>query len=451
MKVTLNELLHNDTLTEIKTASELFFTQALAYSVKHLMTETTLDVSNIKVTAQLAHCPFVVDCVNDGLQFANVTRSFATPYTSAPDVDDRSPAFLKRFNAYITALHRCSDDAPAELFDCGFFQMDEQDETHLTIYNTDVARIYGTTTTSSNPDAYVYALAMLVVVAYISGKQFRVTLKPDTAKQVYEYAHVYTLMLMGNRMLSVLNVTIEDEAVELDKQRWAALVFERRLRGYYLPENVHTYTVHEKNNAMYSTDLRPGDVVLVYQSVQDMTRTDLANTVFNTCEAGVILSAEKTGSNVIGFTIQILETLATKATVSALIDAGVASGNKLYLKADKNKCSKPVHTYMFKDIGLGGCAGSNKIILMPIPEGVQDEKSPNYEQYLVCSKDGKEVKKQTLDIYDTIYTTFCDREIQFDRERFRKRYYGDRIPEYETRMHDIFGDEYNGGNYGKFA
>lgn len=438
MKITLNEILHNPELKEIQTASELFFAQAIAYSVEHLMADTTLDVSNIRVAHKLAHCPFVSDCIKSGLHFAGVTKSFATPYTAAPDVDDRTPAFLKKFNAYVTALHRCSDGVPTDLFECEFFKIDEDDANHLTIYNTDIARIYGTTVTSVNPDAYVYALAMLTVVAYISGKTLRVTLRPDTAKQTYEFAHVYILQLMGNRMLAPLSVTIEDDTLELDKQRWAALVFERRLFGYYLPETVHTYSIEEKNNAMFSTDLRVGDIVLIYKSTQDTAHNDLACMTFSNCEAGVILSIEYAGSIALGFTIQVLETLATQATVNALIDAGIASGNKLYLQADKKKCNKPVRSYMFKDCGLGGCAGSNSTLLMPIPDGVQDEKSPNYEQYLEYNKEGTDVRKCTLDIYDTIYTTFCDRGVEFDKERFRHRYFGDRVPEYETRMYQIW-------------
>lgn len=438
MKITLNEILHNPGLKEIQTASELFFAQAVAYSVAHLMTDTVLDVSNLSVASKLAHCPFLSDCINDGLHFAGVTKTFAAPYNAAPDIDDKSAIFLKKFNAYVTALHRCSDGAPKDLFDSNFFNVDESDEEHLTILNTDVARIYGTTVTSVNPDAWVYALAMLTVVAYISGKTFRVTLRADTAKQTYEYAHVYILQLMGNRMLAPLSVDIVDDTMELDKQRWAALVFERRLCGYYVPTALHTYTINEKNHALFSTDLRAGDIVLIYKSTQDATHNDLAGMPFSSCEAGVILSIEYDAGLAIGFTIQVLETLATQATVNALIDAGIAAGNKLYLQADKKKCNKPVRAYMFKDCGLGGCAGSNNTILMPIPDGVQDEKSPNYEQYLTFDKEGTDVRKCTLDIYDTIYTTFCDRDIEFDKERFRHRYFGDRIPEYETRMSKIW-------------
>lgn len=437
MKITLNEILHNPDLKELQTASELFFTQAIAYSVEHLMDNTTLDVSNLRIAPKLAHCPFVAECMESGLQFAGVTKSFAAPYTCAPDVDDRSTAFMKKFNAYVTAIHRCSDGAPANLFDCDFFKIDEDNAEHLTIYSTDIAQIYGTTVTSVNPDAYVYALAMLTVVAYITGKTIKVTLRPDTAKQTYEFAHVYILQLMGNRMLASLSVCIEDDTIELDKQRWAALVFERRLYGYYIPEELHTYSIEEKNNAMFSTDLRIGDIVLIYKSTQDTQRNDLATMTFSNCEAGVILSIEYEGSLAIGFTIQVLETLATQATVNALIDAGIAAGNKLYLQADKKKCNKPVRTYMFKNCGLGGCAGSNNTMLMPIPDGVQDEKSPNYEQYLVYNKEGTDIRKCTLDIYDTIYTTFCDRNIEFDKERFRHRYFGERVPEYETRMSQI--------------
>jgi hypothetical protein len=409
-------------ISVLKTASEIFLVQAISFCLKNMTDNIELDVSKVKISEALKDCGYLQDNKAFGITFANVSNNAEIAVETANKNKNKVQAYLQ------TLLH-FADGVPQQLFEAPIFDIVEN---QIITTNTSIATMFGNTSLAANPDGYVYFIAMILVLNYIANKKLTIALRVDNVTQTYEFAHVYILQRMGNRMLENITIEIQNSYTDDLKQRWAATVYERRLRGGMLPSDIYKYTATDKYKELVDVnDIRVGDVILYYKSIAEGNNTDLASTTFSTCEAGVVLSIKKEG-----IAIRYLETFATRAGVIKMVDDGIAQGNTLYTLADKQKCAKPVKYLAWDEVGIENATNNEKYVILRIPEGAEYTESENYHQWLEYgATDGDDVRLVKLSIYDAIYTTFCDQNISFDKERFIAYYYKNgEEPEYERRQ-----------------
>lgn len=424
LKVTLSELCHTKKPVEVlKTGSELYFCTLVDYCFKELTNgEVTLDVSDVAISETLYHTAYVEDCISCGLQFTNIEKAKGimniVPYSAAN-------VKLLALSEYLLAeRYAVADDTavqvqrPTALFEMPL-NIAKDDPNRIVAKASDIAKIFGYKDPVNNIDAYLYVAAMITVTAYLSETPKTLTFIDDSVTQHTEFAHILINMYMANKLLEFLDIQFLTSIDNLNEQKWAATLLERKQKGGMLPKTLYTYTVKDKKKWLADNNIHVGSVFVLYERVAG--NNAITHGVVN-CYPCVVNGIHKDTINLL-----CINTLHTKQTVKHTVERFMAEGNTLYTESDKTKFAKAYRTLNIEEIGIGDCTNLETEILLELSEGTVEQN----KEYII--HEDKE-KILTLDDVDLFYAVLRDQEVSFDRKQYLEKYYKpfDRTPVYDT-------------------
>lgn len=259
--------------------------------------------------------------------------------------------------------------------------------------------------------AYINLIAYLIVHRYTTGLGTQLCIDNDrnTAYE-HQYSDILILKNYGNRLIDDSMVKVL-ETPDYNKHIWISF----RMMYWQWGLMCRDYSVKEKLNA-FKRKFAVGDVVLLYSQSGATKTCDVLK--LQSCYPAVIRGYDDKK-----ITLEYYPCVETKETRKRKIqNANIEK--PMFSVEDIERFPVAMENFDWQDVGVEGYTfKEKKFIFSVLP----------YDGSFQYLNDGNSVEKVCLSTADTIYAVFEDRGVDYNKERYIRKYFskGGKIPVYD--------------------
>lgn len=258
-----------------------------------------------------------------------------------------------------------------------------------------------------NGRGYVALMAYVIVYNYLHNTRVRLVINQGPVQE-FEYAELAILQQMGNKLLEsedVLELHYEDKMVP-----WEAYRLMHIQKGMMCRE----YSANEKYK-LCKRLYEPGDIVLRYEKERGGKTT--GNARLASCYPAVINGISTRGLMLTYYTM-------TETKLSRVRNIEKLKSN-MYNIADKENFPVCHEILEWNRVGVAGMTFNEKVFITDV--------TTDDGTYQILS-DGEKEEEVFLNTAETIYAVFRDRGVECNIEKFKKQFFGNRVPKYDEYM-----------------
>ena len=263
---------------------------------------------------------------------------------------------------------------------------------------------------------YVSLYAMMLVTYYKKGKKPpKLVLKNlSYTQEEMEYVDILILRDYGNKLLEN-KVELEYSEDLVIQPEWESYLTYKKQLGFMLEESTR-----DEKYKYCKKEYAPGDVLLYYQTNKVVKSKSIRE--LKSCYLGVVRNITEHGLGLTYYTL--METYDTHRYRLKEAESNIETEGFKYTEEDYRLFPESDVVLDYMVTGFGDLFYKEDVYVMPLMDT-----NEVFTQY-IKDKNG-EIQEYKMGVIDLVYTVLEDRGVEYNKEKFKKMYFGRKKPMYD--------------------